>query len=421
MEKAIKRGTSKNRGSSFFIIINGAIEALAAAAGLMVAGIAIMSRAIGANKPEYARNVAGHVLTLSIFAGVIFNILVYVLTPWLVTDVLNAEASTKQYAIDYVRVRSFEMIPLFTFYAFLASRQSSGDTKTPFIFNLISVGLNIILTWYFVDILGGGVKGAAIATLIANVAIMPVYLIMMFRENEDIYVSVNDTKLSSKLVFLILKLGIPSALAQALTSIGFLILNGWILSYGESTTAAFSTGNNINSIILLPAMGIGQVVSTFVGQNIGAGNIERARHSVRVSMVFTIIFMVIGGLALLPFRNALGSIFLKNPDTLALSEEYMFFLFTSLPLMAIFQVFMGAYQGLGHTFYSLILAALRLWGLRLPLVYLFSDVLKLDSSCLWYAMIISNVGATFIGVILYSFCHFDRKINKEESLDLLVA
>src|SRR5690606_4659922 len=130
-------------------------------------------------------------------------------------------------------------------------------------------------------------------------------------------------------------------------------------------------------------------------------NSARAKQTIKVAMTFTIIFMTIGGLLLLPFRRTLGSIFLENPESLDLSVEYMFFLFTSLPLMAIFQVFMGTYQGAGHTFYSLILASIRLWGMRLPLVFLFTDVLKLDSSGLWYAMIISNVGATFIGVILF--------------------
>lgn len=394
---------------------------LSLAAGLMIAGVAIMSQALGAKKPEFARNVAGHVMTLCVITGIIFNVIVYFITPWLVTSVLDATGETRELAIQYVQVRSFELVPLFTFFGFLASRQSSGDTRTPFVFNIISVGLNVVLTWYFVEKLNQGVKGAAIATLIANVIIMPFYLTMMFVDKKDIYISFKDIKLNIKTVMLIIKLGVPSALAQAFTSLGFLLINGWILSYGEATTAAFSTGNNINSIVLFPAMGIGQVVATFVGQNIGAENSRRAKKTIKVAMTFTIIFMSIGGLALLPLSRILGSIFLKNPESLNLSVEYMFFLFTSLPLMAIFQVFMGAYQGAGHTFYSLILATIRLWGMRIPLVFLFTEILELDSSGLWYAMIISNVGATFIGIILYSFCNFDRKITKEESLEMLMA
>lgn len=395
--------------------------ALSLAGGFMVAGIAIMSQAIGAKKPEFARKIAGNVLILCIIAGVIFNVLIYFLTPWLVTDVLKASADTKDFAIQYVQVRSFELVPLFTFFAFLASRQSSGDTKTPFIFNIVSVGLNVVLTWYLVRVLDGGVRGAALATLIANAVIMPFYIIMMFKDKKEVYITKEDIGLKSNLVWMIIKLGLPSALAQAFTSLGFLLINTWILSYGDATTAAFSTGNNINSIILFPAMGIGQVVATFVGQNIGAENSNRAKETIKVAMRFTIIFMAIGGLVLLPLSRPLGSIFLKNPESLSLSVEYMFFLFTSLPLMAIFQVFMGAYQGAGHTMYSLILATLRLWAMRIPLVYLFTEVLHLDSSGLWYAMIISNVGATLVGIVLYTFCNFEKKINKEENLEMLLA
>jgi len=211
----------------------------------------------------------------------------------------------------------------------------------------------------------------------------------------------------------IFKLSWPVAVSQAFTSLGFLILNGIILStYGEVTVNAFQVGNKINSFVLFPALGIGAVTATFVGQNVGAGNEKRARQAVKAAMILVIAISVAGCALLMPFRRQLGGIFLQRvPETLDLSIEYMFFVFTSLPLMGIFQVFMGSYQGSGETHFSLILATFRLWLSRIPLVLLFNNVLKFPASSVWYAMALSNFTAIFLGVVLYCFCRFRPKIR----------
>ncbi|HHU55550.1 MAG TPA: MATE family efflux transporter [Acholeplasmataceae bacterium] len=391
---------------------------IALAMGFMIAGIAIMSQAIGAKNIDSAKKIGGQLLVLCIISGIILNIVIFLSAPLLVRMVAGSgEEQTVKYALDYVRMRSFELVPLFTFFAFHASRQASGDTVTPVIYNIIAIVINIFLTGYFVRGLNLEVAGAALATVIGNAIIVPFYLVMMFKDKKaDVSLSLDDLKLKPYEMKKIVSLGIPSAIAQGFTSLGFLILNSLILYYfSESTLSAFSVGNNINSLILMPAMGIGGVIPTFVGQNIGANNPKRARKSVKSALILSSVFMTLGGLALLPFRYQLGGIFLKdNYETLSLSVEYMFFLFTSLPLMAIFQVFMGAYQGAGYTKFSMILAILRLWGMRVPMVLIFKGLMDLDSSSIWYAMVISNFGATIIGVILYRLIRFDHKIKLSE-------
>ena len=105
--------------------------------------------------------------------------------------------------------------------------------------------------------------------------------------------------------------------------------------------------------------------------------------------------------------------FLKQgSESYHLSIEYMFFVFTTLPMMGIFQVFMGAYQGAGRTNFSLILAVTRLWMMRVPLVLLFKDVFGLPQSGIWYAMVLSNFGAGFVGMTLYYFVDFRPKITQ---------
>jgi len=240
---------------------------------------------------------------------------------------------------------------------------------------------------------------------------------MFHGKGESITISRADMSNDPVEIKKIFQLAWPVSISQALTSLGFLLVNAFILSYGSDTVNAFSVGNRINSLILMPSMGIGGITATFVGQNIGANNEKRARASVKAALICATFISILGGMALLPFRKPLGAIFLRRlPEALDLSVEYMFFLMTNLAIMGIFQVFMGSYQGSGETKFSLIVSMLRLWAFRIPLILYFKNVLLLPSSSLWYAMVISNFAALYVGVILYSKCRFEPKVRLQTAV-----
>ncbi len=396
--------------------------AAALAIGFMTAGAAMMAQYLGAGKKRNARRVSGQLLLLCIIIGVVMNIVLYLIAPSLLRA-MGAEGQTLEYMIQYVRIRSFEMVPLFAFFAFQATRTASGDTITPFVLNLFMILTNVVFTYIFMKFFSLEIRGAAYGTLLGNAILMPIFLFIMFRKSErHIYITLKDIRFDRDLISRLFKLSWPAAVSQAFTSTGFLILNSVIFSYGPATVDAFQVGNKINSMILMPAMGVGSVTATFVGQNIGAKNVPRARKSVRTAMIITNVIAIVGCLGILPIREAIIKIFLKNaPESLALSVEYMFFILTGLPLMSIFQVFMGTYQGSGETIYSLILSSTRLWLIRIPLVILFKNVLKLPSSSIWYAMIISNFAAVYIGTILYTRCKFQPRVKLDYAVSEGVA
>lgn len=388
---------------------------LSLAMGLMVASSAIIAQSLGANNKEKAKKVAGQVFTLNLILGVAFNLILYLITPFIV-KAIGATGETSSLAIDYVRIRSFEMIPLFLFSSFLASRQASGDTITPVIFDVVSIGINIGLTWYLASHLQMGLKGAAIATLISHVVVMPVFITLMFVDKKaDVYIEFKDLKLDKDEIRHIFKLAIPSSIASTFTSLGFLFINALILSYGDPVMSGFGIGNTINSFVLLPALGVGGSIATFVGQNIGASNPTRAKATVRTGMILTVSIMLVGGFIMILFRESLASIFLeKGSLSHDIASTYLFYLAFSLPLMAMFQVLLGSYQGAGYTNFVFILSSFRLWGMRLPLAYLYRDVFGIDSTGVMIAMVLSNFASVILGFILYNKIRFDKSIvNKE--------
>ena len=124
----------------------------ALAIGFMTAGAAMMAQYLGAKRKENARRVAGQLLLLCSLIGLLMNIVVFLIAPPLVRA-MGAEGQTMEYMIQYLRIRSFEMAPLFAFFAFQATRTASGDTVTPFILNLVMIFTNILSTYIFMKFL----------------------------------------------------------------------------------------------------------------------------------------------------------------------------------------------------------------------------------------------------------------------------
>ena len=392
----------------------------ALALGLMVAGTAIMSQYIGAGKTEKAKKTSGQLLLLSVIIGIVFNILLFFLAP-IILKLMGEETTSDlfKYSVIYVQYRSFELIGLFVIYAFQATRQSTGDTVTPVIFNGISVLLNIVLTWLFISIFGMDIRGAALATVIANMVVLPACIIMMIRKKNNILnLEYTDLKWESKYVKKLFIIGMPAAISQAFTSLGFLLINSLVIGFEGYIINAIGVGNRINSLLLFPAMSVGSVLATFIGQNVGANQIKRAKKCLWSAMLISLVITIVGGILLMFIREPLISIFIKNdknPQAFDMCVYYLFFLLMGLPLMGIFQIWSGCFQGAGRTDFSLWLATTRLWILRLPLIWFLMNVVKIGAPSVWYAMVISNFGAVIMGTILYKFVDFKPRISMMKS------
>jgi putative MATE family efflux protein len=251
---------------------------LSLSVGLAVAGVAIISQFLGAKDKESAREYSGLLFILSIGIGLVVNVLLFIFSP-MVLRLMGAKGGVYDSGLIYLQVRSFEMVFLMLFTAFQSMRQARGDTVSPVIFSVISILINIVLTALFTSVYKMGVFGAAIATLIGQVAIAPALLYMMFRKSDELSIERKHLRIKRCSMKKLILIAMPSAASQALSSLGFLILQAVILKYGDVVSAAFSLGNKVSNLLLIPIMAIGSILAAFVGQNIGAKNKERARKS----------------------------------------------------------------------------------------------------------------------------------------------
>lgn len=390
--------------SLYFIFISFGI-------GLGVAGNALIGQYVGNKDTEGAKRYATNVIVLSVLLGLLFNIILYLFSP-LLMKWMGAEGLTLDYSITYLRTRSFEMTVLFLSFGFQAVRQATGDTTTPMIVSAVSIVVNIVLTWLMVSVWNMGVFGAALSTVIGNFAMLPIMIYFFVHPKHGIKVSFNKKTIDFAAIKHIFSVAIPASMGQAIQALGFVIINSFILNYGPAVSAAFYIGNRINSLVMFPVSSVSSILAIYIAQNVGAKNIERAKASFRTCMVIAITLMTSGALLIIPFRMTLVSIFNNNdPLTIQYAAEYTLFLHLGLPLMGIFQTYLSTFQGSGDTKYSFVLAIIRLWVLRIPMVLGFKYFTDLGPLGVWYAMLISNILIVFVGAFLYSKVQFLPKIK----------
>lgn len=392
--------------------------------GLSAAGTALISQHVGSKQIDKAKRYASNLFIISIILGIILNVVAFFIAEPIMR-LMGTDGFTLENSVKYLKIRAFELPFVFIFFAFTATRQSSGDTVTPVIYGVITVVLNIILSPLLITVFGFGVSGAAIATLIANVVIMPFMIHQLFNAKEGLTIEKKYLRIDQDISRIIIKYAVPASLGQSITAIGFIIMNTIIVSYGDPTIAAFSVGNRITSVILHPVMAIGGVLAAYLGQNIGNENPKRARLAFRKAMILSFGLMAIGAFGLVWVRSPLLSIFIKDdPVALKLGMEYMFYLLIGLPLMGIFQTFVGTFSGTGDTKFTFAFTITRLWFMRIPAILIFKYFTDLGSSGIWYAMLISNILIIIPGIYFYRRVDFkpkveiDRKSKKLEKLNV---
>lgn len=395
--------------------------AQAFALGLLASGTCLMSKAIGENEENKAQKLSGQLFILALFTGIILTIIIYLFTDTILL-LLNMEKGTSlfTYSQIYLKYRSLECPFLFLFYAFIATRQSLGDTIIPVILNIISIIFNIFLTWLLVIKFTMNIQGAALATVIANIIITPGFIILSIKNaNNPLRLKLKNIKLDFKVIKELIKLAVPATLSYALTSLAFMIINRMVVGFPSNIVCAIGIGNRINSILLLPTLSIGTVITTFIGQNLGAKQFKRVDKILQKAMILTLVLTIVLGITMYLLRDFFIGIFIpkeQNVDTFNMCKMFLGLLIIGFPFMGCFQVWGGYFQGIGRTDLGFWLSVIRLWVLRLPILMIMMRKFNLGENAIYYSMILSNGIVTIIGLIIYQINQKKYKIRQTKTI-----
>ncbi len=382
--------------------------------GIAIAGTAIISQLIGSENKPRAESYATHVFYFCLGLGVVFSIVGYFLSPSIV-QWMGATGELRSYASTYLSVLMagfiFEMIYL-SYFAILGAQ---GKTKMTTVISASAAILNAILDPFFIfdrvpflgiPGLGLGISGAALATVVSQIVRVILGAYAIHSPANEIRLRFRKVSLKWEQFRELIRLGFPTAMGQGSAALGFTLLNSGIAAYGNATIAAYAAVNRIGSFVMQPAAGIGGALTAIIGQNIGAGEIDRVKQFNRAAFRVITIMAVAGSLLLWLVRYPTLSLFIRETGSEAdlvwkLALEYTLFNVFMTPAMGYFNAFTGIFSGAGYPRYAAYMSILRLWGIRLPMIYLLRRFTDLGPTGVWISMLASNVLIIVFAVWLY--------------------
>ena len=375
---------------------------IAFSSGLSAAGIAMIARALGQQDKNKADKIATHLIILCFILGSLITILSVVFSSQIMTW-FNTPDDIYKDTLSYFICVSFDYVGLFVLTIFQAIRQSCGDSKSGTRLNIIASILNGCLDPLLIFGLNMGTLGAGLATVLSKLIVMPFALKSLFDKENIVYVSLKEHKIETKMMSLIINIALPASFGQFLSSFGFVLMSKEIVSYGSIVMSGYGIGSHVSSIFYIPVDSIGMALPTYIGQNIGADNIERAKQSYKNALKLVSLTAV--GVIIVGFLCAKYFVYLfvenASEKLLEISLEYSYFSIATAVFMGWFNSLCGVFNGSTNTKISMILSASRILFIRMPIVYLLRRITNLEYTGIWVSMIISNLITCTIGQLIY--------------------
>ena len=304
---------------------------------------------------------------------------------------------------------------MFTFLYNFASAvlRSVGDSKTPLYFLIIASLVNVILDLLFVIRFNLGVRGVAIATIIAQGVSAVLSLAYVSKKLKFLNTSKKHLKISKEIFALVARYSVLTSVQQSIMNFGILVVQSLVNTFGSTVMAAFAAGVKIDSFAYMPVQDFGNAFSTYVAQNKGARSYERIRTGVKGAIKIIIGFCVVTSILILIFSREIMVLFVDKSEeaVIALGVEYISVVGIFYVLIGFLFMFYGLYRGLGYLKISIILTIASL-GTRVILAYVLSST-ALGASGIWWSIPIGWAFADIIGFWVYPLVNKGRieKIN----------
>lgn len=385
--------------------------------GFSSAGTTLISQSSGKGDKRKTDFYLGQMTILLLIVASLISVFGIVFTDKLL-HLMQVPMDTFQYTSDYLKIILAGIPFMFMSFILRSALQGIGDSVTPLIVQSVTVFLNILLDPIFIFGLGPipamTVRGAAYATVLARMVASVIAIVILLKGSKGIKLYFRDMVPDRKAIKLLLKIGLPSSIGQGISALGFTVLQGVVNGFGTAVIAAFGIGNRIIGLFNMPAMGISQATAILVGQQLGAKNYGNVKKIVKHSFITIIIFISLGMTATFFKGNSVVRFFVDDPDVIYHGAMLFRIVSPSVIFFALFTVANGALQGAGDTRPIMIFNIVRLWGLRIPVVFLLVAFTAFGPVSIWIGMFASNLLVAAASLILLSRGKWMHKLNPDE-------
>ena len=344
--------------------------------GLSMGANILVAQYKGAGDNEAMGKTVNNTFSLCVIIGSIITVLGVILCRPLL-KLLGTPANIIDDAVLYLAIIFLGTIGNTIYSLSQGLMRGLGDSRWPLYALIIAFFINVILDTLFVVVFHWGVAGVAIATIIAQVFSGLLLMARFMRGKYGFTLTLSGMRrVDGGIIKTIFRLGIPSSIQNGAMSLGMVVIQSFANNFGSGYIAANGIVQRVDGFVVLPLMGIGMAVTTFVGQNIGAGNVERAKQGTYSAIKMIIIFSFVMGIILYFFGGYFMRAFTDDQEVLDMGVHGLRFLAFFYVFMGINQSVSGAVRGAGE---ANVPAVISIVGtlIRLPLAY-FLSVLPLN-------------------------------------------
>ena len=316
--------------------------------GLSSGAGVVISQYYGAKQFDKVHDAVHTAILMTVILGILFTGIGIFMIPFAL-EMMKMPAEVIPEATAYLTIYFGGLLGLMLYNIGAGILRAVGDSQRPFYFLVVCAILNTVLDLLFVLAFGMGVEGVALATIIAQGISALLVIVTLLRTTDCIRLELRDLKLHWEMLKKIVTVGIPAALQMAITSFSNVFVQSYINYFGPSCMSGWTTYAKVDQLIFLPMQSIALASTTFVGQNLGCGQIDRARDGVKRSLILAIASTVVLMVPVMIFAPYIVEFFIKEPAVIEYGTLFLRWITPFYVLCCFNQIYSGALRGAGDT------------------------------------------------------------------------
>ncbi|MBN2669598.1 MAG: MATE family efflux transporter [Bacteroidales bacterium] len=307
----------------------------------------------------------------------------------------------------YLQVYLLGLVFFFGYNGIAAVLRGLGDSKTPLYFLIMATLINIGLDLLFVIVFGFGVEGTAYATIISQGIAFIAAIIYLHRRDDIIQFKFKDLKFDKALYVQSIKIGLPSGLQATFVALGMTAVLGIVNTFGTDVVAGYSVAIRLDALATLPAMNFAAALTTFVGQNIGAGKMDRVNAGYRSTLLMSSIFSIVISIIFYFFGPDLMRLFTNQESVIKVGVEYLIIVSSFYVIFSAMFANNAVLRGAGDTLIPMIITLIALWVVRVPASYFLSQ--KYGEVGIWWSLPLAWIIGLIFSYAYYKTGRWKRK------------
>ena len=316
--------------------------------GLSSGAGVVISQYYGAKRNQEVHDTVHTAMVMTLVMGVAFTAIGLAMTPFMLR-LMNTPDNVMPESTAYLTIYFSGILGLMVYNIGAGILRAVGDSQRPFYFLVVCALINTVLDLLFVLVFCMGVEGVALATVIAQSTSALLVVITLMKTDTCIKLRLRDLKINFAMLGKIFRVGIPAAIQMAITAFSNIFVQSYINYFGDNCMSGWTAYAKIDQLLFLPMQSIALASTTFVGQNLGCNQVERAKKGVSQALLIAMVSTVVLMIPVMAFASPVVAFFNSKEEVVEIGTMLLHWLSPFYVLCCFNQIYSGALRGAGNS------------------------------------------------------------------------